>query len=167
MLQNDFIAIAFRAAEDAVKRGAPINPAIAAAQAALESNYGNSRLATVGNNLFGIKAGSAWKGEVVTFSTKEFDDEKGMYTTSAAFKKYTSWAHCFEDYGAIIGRLSWYKDAAAAKVDPVGFILGLAARPGIEPGWATDPRYVEKVLAVAKKFNLISSTAQAPDGKRV
>lgn len=167
MLQNDFIAIAFKAAEDAVKRGAPINPAIAAAQAALESNYGNSRLATAGNNLFGIKAGSSWKGEVITLPTKEFDSEKGMYTTSAPFRKYNSWAHCFEDYGSIIGRLSWYKDAVAAKDDPIGFILGLATRPGIEPGWATDPRYVEKVLAVAKRFNLVSSTAQVPDGKRV
>jgi flagellum-specific peptidoglycan hydrolase FlgJ len=167
MLQGDFIVLAFNAAEEAAKHGAPINPAIAAAQAALESNYGNSQLAIEGKNLFGIKAGKSWKGETVSFKTKEFDDAKGMYETSAAFRKYKTWAHCFEDYGHIIGRLSWYKDAVAAKNDPVGFLLGLAAKPGKEPGWATDPRYVEKVLIVAKRFNLINANIQVPNGKHV
>ena len=166
MLQADFIAQAYKAAEEAIRNGAPINPAIAAAQAALESAYGNSQLATKGNNLFGIKAGSSWKGEVVKFQTKEFDGDNGMYFTTAAFRKYRSLAHCFEDYGSIIGRLSWYKDAVAAKDDPIGFILGLAARPGKEPGWATDPRYVEKILSVARNFGLISANAQAPNGKQ-
>lgn len=162
MLQQDFIAMAFKAAEEAVRKGAPINAAIAAAQAALESAYGNSQLCKVANNLFGIKAGKSWKGEVVEFGTSEFDPDRGMYKTRAVFRKYDSWAHCFEDYGKIIGRLSWYKDAVAAKDDPVGFILGLAAKPGKEPGWATDPRYTEKVLSVAKRFNLISAHTRLP-----
>ncbi len=162
MLQSDFIVMAFKATEEAVSKGAPINPAIAAAQAALESAYGNSFLCREANNLFGIKAGKAWQGKVIELPTKEFDAARGMYSTVARFRKYDSWADCFRDYGEIIGRLSWYKDAVVAKDDPVGFILGLAAKPGREPGWATDPRYVEKVLSVAKRFNLISAHTRLP-----
>lgn len=167
MLQNEFIVLAYKAACEAKKCGAPINPAVAAAQAALESAYGKSRLAVEGNNLFGIKAGKSWRGGIIVLKTKEFSPQKGMYFTSAAFRKYHNLAHCFSDYGDIIKSLPWYKDAVAAKEDPVGFILGLAAKPGREPGWATDPLYAEKVLAVAKRFKLVPDNARLPDGKRI
>jgi flagellar protein FlgJ len=162
MLQSDFIALALKAAETAIRHGAPINAPIAAAQAALESGYGKSYLAQEGKNLFGIKAGKSWKGNVLELPTREFDSNRGMYSTTDKFRKYRSWEECFEDYGNIISRLPWYKDAVAAKDNPVGFIVGLAHKPGREPGWATDPNYVEKVLSVAKRFQLIPARARLP-----
>lgn len=58
------------------------------AQALLESGYGNgscSELALDYNNWFGIKAGTDWQGETVTFSTRELDASGGEYYTDASW----------------------------------------------------------------------------------
>ena len=41
------------------------------AQAAIESAYGTSKLASVWGNFFGLKCGSSWKGPSVNLATKE------------------------------------------------------------------------------------------------
>ena len=157
MTREEFVVAALKAAQEAQKDGAPIHPGIAAAQAALESAWGKSRLAVQGNNLFGIKAGKSWTGKRVTFTTREFDETRGWYTIVADFRAYASWADCFRDYGSIIGRLPWYADAAAAakKNDARGFLDGLVSRPG-EPGWATDPDYAKNVWMIAKQQGLVA-----------
>ena len=53
-----------------------ILPSITIAQSILESSWGESDLAQIYNNLFGIKADSSWKGEYVTLETFEFYDTK-------------------------------------------------------------------------------------------
>lgn len=53
-----------------------ILPSITIAQAILESSWGESDLAQIYNNLFGIKADSSWKGESVLLETFEFYDTK-------------------------------------------------------------------------------------------
>jgi flagellar protein FlgJ len=151
---STFIVQAFKAAEANAKAGAPINPAIAAAQAALESAYGKSYLARAANNLFGIKAGRKWLGRKISLPTREFDPDRGLISITADFRAYDDWQACFADYAKIIGSLSWYRDAVAAKDDPIGFIRGLIQRPG-EPGWATDPKYLEKVLRICRQWHLI------------
>jgi len=152
---EEFCVAAYKAAQAARRAGAPIHPGIAAAQAALETGYGKSKLCAEGNNLFGIKATKDWKGRRVDCQTREFDPVRGWYLTQAEFRAYDSWKACFQDYGELIGRLPWYRDAVRAKDDPRGFLEGLAAQPGKEPGWATDPAYVAKVWAVARKFGLV------------
>ena len=52
-----------------------ILPSITIAQAILESDWGQSDLANQANNLFGIKKGTNWSGEVMSFETKEGFDE--------------------------------------------------------------------------------------------
>jgi len=128
-----------------------VNPVIMAAQGVLESGYGRSLLSTKANNLFGIKAGSSWKGPVYVIKTREFSADKGWYVTLASFRLYADWAECFKDYAGIIERLSWYKDAAANCADPIKYLDGILPTAR-EPGWATDPRYREKIIAIAKKF---------------
>ncbi len=129
-----------------------VNAAIMAAQAILESGYGRSLLSTKANNLFGIKAGSSWKGPVYNIKTREFSTEQGWYVIVAGFRLYRDWAECLNDYASIIERLKWYKDAAENCNDPVGYLDGILPT-NREPGWATDPRYREKILNICKKFN--------------
>jgi LysM repeat protein len=57
-----------------------------ASQAALESRWGSTDL---GNNLFGIKAGSSWKGPTVTAKTREIVKGKPV-TVKAKFRAYPS-----------------------------------------------------------------------------
>lgn len=40
------------------------------AEAALESGWGSSQLATQGKNLFGVKADRSWHGDVLTLNTR-------------------------------------------------------------------------------------------------
>ena len=55
---------------EAKARGYKICSAVIA-QAAIESAYGVSKLASVFGNFFGLKCGSSWKGPSVNLSTKE------------------------------------------------------------------------------------------------
>ncbi len=160
MRRKEFIARALEAAQKARAKGAPIIPEITAAQAALESRYGRSKLARLANNLFGIKAGRSWSGPTFDLPTREFDPERGWITTTARWRRYASWEECFEDYGRIIARLPWFADAAQAarRGDAVGFLEGILTKPG-EPGWATDPDYKDKVIAVAETWGLIHPSA--------
>lgn len=157
MLITEFLRRAQEDATAAKAAGAPIVVSIAVAQAALESAYGKSRLCRDANNLFGVKAGARWKGPTLELPTLEWDGRR-MVSVLVRWRKYGSWAECFADYGAIIGRLPWFNDAelAARKDDAIGFLDGLIAAPEKgEPGWATDPRYREKVLSVARVWNLV------------
>lgn len=149
-----FAELMFKIATEVANSGRKINPVIVACQGILESGWGKSLLSKKANNLFGIKAGKSWKGPVYNIKTREFDTEKGWYVILAGFRLYQNWAECFNDYANIIERLSWYKDAAANCKDPIKFLDGILPNTR-EPGWASDPRYREKVLAIAKKFNWI------------
>jgi flagellar protein FlgJ len=107
------------------------------------------------NNLFGIKAGKSWKGLVYNIKTREFDAVKGWYVIMAPFRQYATWLECINDYASIIERLSWYKDAAENCHDPIKYLDGILPTSR-EPGWATDPRYREKVLSIANKFGWLN-----------
>jgi len=161
MNRNEFFKIAFEGATAAKKAGAPINVAIAVAQAMLETGYGKSKLFRDANNVFGVKAGKSWTGATVSYPTREFSADRGWYTTVATFRRYYDLAQAFRDYGEVIGRLSWYKDAAANCDDPAKFLLGIMPRKG-EPGWATDPDYATKVWALARQWAMVPARSSAP-----
>jgi len=162
----EFIRRAIEAADRARAEGAPIIPEIAAAQAALESRYGESRLAIETNNLFGIKAGRRWQGPVLVLPTTEYVDGQPVPAV-ARWRKYASWQECFRDYGNLIELLPWFADAVAAarRGDTLGFLDGLLMidlnnnqridEPGEEPGWSTTPDYRDRVLSLARRWNLI------------
>ena len=147
-----FAELMFKIAGEVAANGRKVNPIILACQGILESGYGKSLLSSKANNLFGIKAGKSWKGPVYNIKTREFDTERGWYVTLAGFRLYSNWTECFNDYAGIIERLSWNKDAAENCKDTIKFLDGILPT-NREPGWATDPRYREKILAIAKKFN--------------
>jgi hypothetical protein len=86
--------------------------------------------------------------------TREFDRSGRPKTIVADFRKYPDVRASFADYGATIARLEFYRDAVDNKDDPVGFIEGLAPR-GDQSGWATDPKFVDKVLAIYRQWEQV------------
>ena len=66
-----------------------IPASITLAQGILESGSGESRLATEGNNHFGIKCHDNWNGETII----EDDDEKGE-----CFRKYSKAIDSYRDH---------------------------------------------------------------------
>lgn len=73
-------------------------PSITIAQAILESSYGNSKLASEYNNIFGIKANKGYKGKSVTFETNENYED----TVIAAFRVYDSFDLSIKDHGRFL-----------------------------------------------------------------
>lgn len=127
-------------------------PSVIAAQAILESGWGQSKLASPPyHNLFGVKAGSGWTGTSETFTTKEFVN--GQYVeTKATFRTYPSWSESIADHGKFFTSTAWrtqnYANYRAAK----DYKTALAALQAA--GYATDPNYASKLTAVIERFGL-------------
>ncbi|WMJ82192.1 glucosaminidase domain-containing protein [Clostridium sp. MB40-C1] len=82
-----------------------ILPSVTIAQAALESNWGKSKLASKANNLFGIKADKSWTGKAVTMETKEFYDK----VINDKFRAYKDIDKSLQDYGKFLSENQRYK----------------------------------------------------------
>ena len=76
-----------------------ILPSITAAQAILESGWGNSQLAQQYHNLFGIKG--SYNGQSVTFPTNE-EVNGNIISINAQFRAYPSWTESIADHGAFL-----------------------------------------------------------------
>lgn len=116
---------------------------LAAAQSAVETQYG-TRL--VGNNYFGIKAGSSWTGPSVAAGTKE---ETGgtLVSTRAKFRAYPSFEASLADWYQTIGR-RWPEVLQARTVEEAAAALK-AGKPG---GYATDSQYASKLLTINNRY---------------
>jgi len=108
---------------------------VSLAQACLESNYGKAKNA---NNLFGIKAGSSWKGKTNTVKTSESINGK-MQSVTATFRAYPSYRESFLDYGALLKR-NW-SEAFSFSGNPILFAEKLVSG---SLKYATDPNYLKK-----------------------
>lgn len=113
--------------------------------AAMESNYGRSRLALEGNNLFGIKAGPTWKAEgrpFVNFPTQEYQGTPGQIDTAATFRKYGDWTESTEDLIKLLSSTTIYKPAydALTRGDLQGFYQAINAS-----GYSTASNYAARI----------------------
>lgn len=124
MSQHQFISRHRTEAERAGKAYG-LNPTVLLAQAALESGWGQSRLAVGYNNLFGITAygpvNEQWAGEAVSLG-------KG----SLLFRAYPSAGESFLDYARLIrlayptaAELSSHPEAFARAISPSRTISGI------------------------------------------
>jgi len=123
-----------------------VDPAVLLAQAALETGWGRavSRHADgrSSHNLFNIKADARWPGERVGVDTLEF--RNGTFARRRAqFRAYGSYAESFADYVDFLQNSTRYRPALAAADDGRRFVTELA-----QAGYATDPRYAEKILGI-------------------
>ena len=136
------------------KTGLPA--AFVVGQAALESGWGRRDIRDAdGNpshNLFGIKATGGWKGDTVAVLTTEYVDGKPRKMVEE-FRKYDSFADAFTDWSRLMTRSSRYAEVLKAG-NAADFARGLE-----NAGYATDPRYSEKLertLNQALKFKRLA-----------
>src|SRR5690606_1987386 len=122
-----------------------ILPSIIIAQAILETGRGKSR---IGNNIFGIKAGSNWKGKTRTAQASEYRNGKWVSTT-ATLRDYDAVAESIMDYAELVGTAPRYEAVRNAKD------YKEAARALQEAGYATDPEYAQKLINIIEQNNLI------------
>ena len=95
-------------------------------------------------NLFGIKADSRWSGSRITVPTLEF--EQGVAVRrKAAFRAYDSFSDSFKDYTDFVLSNPRYRPALEAG-DGRSYLASLQ-----EAGYATDPRYAEKIEAILER----------------
>jgi flagellum-specific peptidoglycan hydrolase FlgJ len=147
-LQEEFLTRAYAAARAAEH----IFPEIAACEVAIESAWGQSRLAVEANNLFGQKQSHPPLEGTGTLAlpTREYL-RKQWVTVEANWVKFASWHDCFRARMALLERLrEAYPHYAAA----------LAARTGedfvaaVSKSWSTDPGRAAKVLAIRAAHRL-------------
>jgi flagellar protein FlgJ len=115
------------------------------AQAALETGWGRHEIATAdgrnSHNLFGIKAGSRWQGPTTEVVTHEYLNGQRTQVTDT-FRVYGSFEEAFTDYARLISDNPRYSGVvAAANAEQ-------AARALQNGGYATDPAYADKLIAV-------------------
>ncbi|MFD1899869.1 glycoside hydrolase family 73 protein [Enterococcus termitis] len=125
-------------------------PSIIIGQGILESNWGQSTLASKYNNLFGIKAYGDQKK--INLETREYINEEWI-VIQGDFRVYDTWEESMDDHTRLfVNGVTWnprlyenvllatnYKEAAQALQDA---------------GYATDPTYAEKVIHVIESYDL-------------
>ena len=119
-----------------------IPASITLAQGILESGYGEGTLAKKANNHFGIKCHKEWKGKSITHD----DDEKGE-----CFRSYKNPLRSYRDHSLFLVDRDRYSSLFTLnRKDYKGWALGLKAA-----GYATDPKYADKLISLIERFNLI------------
>jgi len=118
-----------------------IPASITLAQGILESGSGQGRLAKQANNHFGIKCHSSWTGETI-----KHDDDK----LQECFRKYTDASDSFRDHSLFLTSRSRYASLfKLPKDDYKSWAKGLR-----KAGYATDPKYPDKLITLIEKYNL-------------
>ena len=118
-----------------------IPASITLAQGLLESGFGFGHLASEGNNHFGIKCHSDWKGKRIYHD----DDEKGE-----CFRVYKDPATSYRDHSLFLTTRSRYDFLFSIKTnDYKGWAKGLK-----KAGYATDPKYPDKLISLIERFDL-------------
>lgn len=128
-----------------------VEPKLLLAQAALETGWGRAvprNGAESAHNLLGIKAGGSWSGPAVEHWTLEHED--GVTAPRRErFRAYGSAAESFADYVDLISTARRYADALAQAGDPEAYARALE-----KAGYATDPAYADKWLAIYRGARL-------------
>ena len=131
------------------------------AQAAHESGWGKHEIRNAdgssSHNLFGIKAGANWKGQVTRVVTTEVIDGQPRKVV-ARFRAYASYDESFRDYAQLMKDNPRYSQVVAAGNSAQGFAQGLQ-----KAGYATDPAYAAKLTRVINTtLRMQQATLRAP-----
>lgn len=120
------------------------------AQAALESAWGK---ASIGHNIFGIKADDSWKGPKLLRRTAEQMPDGSVYYVDAFFRDYPDFRACIADHFAFLTANSRYRSAGVFDAhNDRGYFEALQ-----RAGYATDVRYADKLMTMIGSVRLFSA----------
>ena len=117
-----------------------IPASITLAQGLYESGNGNSDLARLANNHFGVKAGYSWNGKVYY----KDDDNK-----NDAFRVYGSVEESYRDHSNFLKKKNYAALFQLDITDYKGWAHGLK-----KAGYATNPQYPEIIIGIIEKYKL-------------
>ena len=128
------------------------------AQAALETGWGThmpagSDCGGSSHNLFGIKAGASWSGQAVSARTTEYGGGTAA-SVPQSFRAYSSLQQGVNDYVTLLRRSPGYQSALGTGDDTHAFASALQ-----RGGYATDPDYVQKLVATADTVRALRAGA--------
>lgn len=151
--QQDFVRKLMPHAEQAsTATGVPAH--LMVGQAALESGWGRREIkmadGTNSHNLFGVKAGSGWNGKVAEVMTTEYHNGVANKQVEK-FRAYDSYADAFKDYAHTLSSNPRYAEVLQQGDSAQGFAHALQ-----QAGYATDPRYEDKLNKVIKSVSTLA-----------
>ncbi|MEL7159464.1 MAG: glucosaminidase domain-containing protein, partial [Bacteroidota bacterium] len=121
------------------------------AQGILESDSGKSSLANSANNHFGIKCGSAWKGD--EYYKKDDDYDQNGRLIKSCFRKYRNADASFVAHSEFLrDPKKSFRYGFLFRLDPTdyeGWAEGLR-----RAGYATNPRYPQLLIGIIERYNL-------------
>lgn len=127
------------AKEEMAQYGIPAS--ITLAQGILESGAGRSELSRKSNNHFGIKCHKGWTGGRVYHDDDELQE---------CFRKYKDPKYSFRDHSLFLTQRSRYEGLFSYKKDDYkSWAKGLR-----KAGYATDPKYPQKLINIVEKYKL-------------
>ncbi|MGH3682982.1 MAG: sporangiospore maturation cell wall hydrolase GsmA, partial [Natronosporangium sp.] len=133
------------------RRAHRVPVSVTVAQAINESGWGSSALTEHGNAYFGIKCFGTPGGIAVgcrPYDTRECDDDD-CFATTGTFRVHRSAARSFADHGNFLTVNPRYRPAFDHTGDPDRF-----AREIHRAGYATDPSYSDKLIALMRQYDL-------------
>lgn len=116
-----------------------VSPEAIVAQAALESGWGGS---AIGFNLFGIKAGSSWKGKKKLVTTQEVINGERI-TIDDWFRDYDSYEESIKDHFQFLRDNSRYANIFDPKQNTSDEAYFRLLQ---KDGYATDPNYADSLM---------------------
>jgi len=149
--ERDFIERHAPAAQ-ASRRATGVPASVTLAQAVLETGWGRSVLTREDHNVFGMKCfGSPGEHAIGCrdYATFECSPTGGCFDMDATFRAYAEVADSYRDHGALLSQWPRYATAMEHKDDPDRF-----AREIHKAGYATDPQYADKLIAIMEKHDL-------------
>jgi flagellar protein FlgJ len=129
-----------------------VPPELILGQAALESGWGKRQILLAdgsnSHNLFGIKATAGWHGKVAEVMTTEY--KNGVASKQVEkFRAYSSYDEAFKDYAGMLSSNPRYASVMQQSGSPAGMARALQGS-----GYATDPKYAEKLVSVMRQMNI-------------
>ncbi|XJS10113.1 glycoside hydrolase family 73 protein [Aerococcaceae bacterium WGS1372] len=148
--RQDFLATVAPIAQR-LQRQYGVLASVSMAQAALESDFGQSQLGSDYNNLYGVKT-ELTDPEGVDFPTLEFVDGEWVEIVDR-FKVYPNWEASMESHAILIKQgTSWDPTFYQAVLD--GDNYQEQANGLQDSGYATDPTYADKIISLIENYEL-------------